>query len=189
MLLSSHSPRGIVAALLVVEIHIRKHRPRFWLEIPKPPKPLVRLWVHRAPRNEGVLVQNINGDKAFLFCVDDFLFSSDRLSVAENDIFLYFVKMTFLHFLKKATFSSFVTFDRVQLLISMVNSHKVWGSNSQLCVQQCGKLIASALLWLRCLKIRKSDIRWKNSRFLSIFEHLYFLMEERSQGMGHRISK
>ena len=92
------------------------------------------------------MVQNINGDKAFLFCVDDFLFRSGRLSVAENDIFLYFVKMTFLHFLKKAKFSSFVTFDRVQLLIGMVNSHKVWGSNSQLCVQQCGKPRPSALL-------------------------------------------
>ncbi len=65
-----------------------------------------------------------------MFCVNDFLFRSDRLSVAENDIFLYFVKMSFLHFLKKVKISSFVTFDRVQLPTGLVNSHKVWGSNN-----------------------------------------------------------
>ncbi len=77
------------------------------------------------------MAHNVNGNKAFLFCVDDFLFRSGRLSVAENDIFLYFVKMTFLLFLKKAKFSSLAVFDRVQLLTGMVNSHKVWGSNPQ----------------------------------------------------------
>ncbi len=49
------------------------------------------------------------------------------LSVAEDDIFLYFVKMTLLLFLKKVKISSFVTFDGVQLPTGLINSHKVWG--------------------------------------------------------------
>jgi hypothetical protein len=96
--------------------------------------------------------------------------------------------MIFLLFLEKSKFSSFVTFDGVQLLTGLINSHKVWGSNSQWCAQQCGKPRPSALLCVRCLRIRKSDIRGKNCRFLSIFEHLYFLIEERSQGTGYRIA-